>query len=52
MSDDSSRLTDDHEEAGEAEDGEKPLACVRYGLGKEILLYPDAVVVAYLEEHT
>ena len=52
MSDDSSRLTDDHEEAGEAEDGEKPLARVRYGLGKEILLYPDAVVVAYLEEHT
>ncbi|MFI5272659.1 MAG: hypothetical protein ACHQ4H_06460 [Ktedonobacterales bacterium] len=36
-----------------AEDGaeEAPLIRVRYGLGKELRLYPDAIVVAYLEAH-
>ena len=36
----------------ELDDGEKPLATVRYGLGKELQLYSDAVVIAHLEEHT
>ena len=39
--------TDEDEEGAE-----KPLASVRYGLGKELLLYPDTFVIAYLEEHT
>jgi len=64
MSDDSSHLADDtptpdepnnNNEPDEAEDverAEKPLARVRYGLGKELLLYPDSFVIAYLEEHT
>jgi hypothetical protein len=30
---------------------EEPLVRVRYGLGRELLLYPDAIVVAYLEAH-
>lgn len=45
-----SDATDDDED--EAEGTEKPLASVRYGLGKELLLYPDTFVIAYLEEHT
>ncbi len=28
-----------------------PLVRVRYGLGKELRLYPDAIVVAFLEAH-
>ena len=36
----------------ESDDTERPLASVRYGLGKELQLYPDAFVVAHLEEHT
>lgn len=36
----------DAEEAEEA-----PLVRVRYGLGKELRLYPDAIVVAFLEAH-
>lgn len=36
----------------ELDDGEKPLATVRYGLGKELQLYSDTVVIAHLEEHT
>ena len=40
------------EETEEADGVEKPLARVRYGLGKELLLYPDSFVIAYLEEHT
>lgn len=34
-----------------AEDEEQPLARVRYGLGKELWLYPDALVVLHREEH-
>jgi len=30
---------------------EEPLAQVRYGLGKELLLYPDAIVAVYREAH-
>lgn len=37
------------DEASESE--EEPLVRVRYGLGRELLLYPDAFVVAYLEAH-
>lgn len=36
----------------ELDGGEKPLATVRYGLGKEMQLFPEAVVIAHLEEHT
>lgn len=43
--------TEETEEEG-ADGAEKPLARVRYGLGKELLLYPDSFVIAYLEEHT
>ncbi len=32
-------------------DGPQPLARVRYGLGKELRLYPDAFVVLLREEH-
>jgi hypothetical protein len=32
-------------------ESEVPLARVRYGLGKEIRLYPDAIVVLLREEH-
>ena len=64
MSDDSSRqhdaapmpdepeFADEATDAAETEGAGKPLARVRYGLGKELLLYPDTFVVAYLEEHT
>ena len=45
-------------EAGEAgedgedgDDGGAPLVRVRYGLGKELRLYPEAIVVAFLEAH-
>jgi hypothetical protein len=31
--------------------GEEPLARVRYGLGKELRLYPDTFVIEHLEEH-
>lgn len=40
------------DEPGEPESGDKPLARVRYGLGKELQLYPDTFVIAHLEEHT
>lgn len=33
-----------------AEDGEEPLARVRYGLGKELQLFPDALMVVRREE--
>lgn len=33
------------------EEGPQPLARVRYGLGKELRLYPDAFVVLLREEH-
>src|SRR5258708_2838736 len=33
------------------EEEPQPLARVRYGLGKELLLYPDAFVVVHKEEH-
>lgn len=37
---------------GEApESEEEPLVRVRYGLGRELRLYPDAFVAAYLEAH-
>lgn len=49
MTDDSSSPTD---EMPMPEDAEKPLARVRYGLGKELQLFPDTFVVAHLEEHT
>ena len=55
MADDSSSLPDEAptpDEPDELADAERPLARVRYGLGKEVQLYPDALVVAYLEEHT
>jgi hypothetical protein len=34
----------------ESESGEQPLARVRYGLGKELLLYPDSFVLLRREE--
>lgn len=34
----------------DAEEEPQPLARVRYGLGKELLLYPDAFVVVHKEE--
>ncbi len=37
-------------EAAESETGEQPLARVRYGLGKELLLYPDSFVLLRREE--
>ncbi|HEU5348471.1 MAG TPA: hypothetical protein VFU63_07640 [Ktedonobacterales bacterium] len=67
MADDSSNQTDElpmpdeseelrepepPDEGSDAEDGEKSLVSVRYGLGKELQLYPDAFVIAHLEEHT
>jgi hypothetical protein len=36
---------------GHDADDETPLASVRYGLGKELRLYPDTFSVVYLEEH-
>lgn len=41
--------TEDVEDAEGAEDA--PLVRVRYGLGKELRLYPDSIVVAFLEAH-
>jgi hypothetical protein len=42
----------EHGAAEGAEDVEEtPLVRVRYGLGKELRLYPDAIVVALLEAH-
>ena len=58
MPDDSSSLTDEMplpdepDASDEPESGERPLARVRYGLGKELQLYPDSFNVALLEEHT
>lgn len=61
MTDDSSSSPDDMstldepeqpDEASEQDDAEKPLARVRYGLGKELQLFPNAFVIAHLEEHT
>ena len=55
MTDDSSSMTDEmpmSDEPDEPDDGERPLASVRYGLGKELQLYPDAFVITHLEEHT
>jgi hypothetical protein len=58
MANDSSRLTDEMpmpdepDTTNELDSGEKPLATVRYGLGKELQLYPDMFVIAHLEEHT
>ncbi len=58
MADDSSSLTDEAPTPDEPDapdqqgDVEKPLARVRYGLGKELQLYPDFFVVEHLEEHT
>jgi hypothetical protein len=55
MSDESSSLSDEMlmpDEPDEPDDGEKPLARVRYGLGKELQLYPDSFNVALLEEHS
>lgn len=63
MANDSSRMTDavptpDNEptpietDAGaDTAAGEGPLARVRYGLGKELQLFPELFVVALLEEH-
>lgn len=40
-----------HDAAGDAPDGEEqPLARVRYGLGKELQLYPESFVVVRREE--
>lgn len=53
MTDDTSSLADEMPLPDEADDGaDKPLASVRYGLGKELQLYPDAFVILHLEEHT
>jgi hypothetical protein len=58
MTDDSSIMADETptpekpDSIDEAEGAEGPIARVRYGLGKELQLYPDALVVALLEEHT
>lgn len=61
MADDSSSPTDDMptpnepdqlDKPDEQEGAEKPLARVRYGLGKELQLYPDTFVIEHLEEHT
>lgn len=57
MADDSSSLTDETPTPDGADEPdemgpEKPLARVRYGLGKELQLYPDSLVIAHLEEHT
>jgi hypothetical protein len=43
---------EDDETGGEAslEDDEQPLARVRYGLAKELRLYPDALVIMHREE--
>src|SRR5260370_41601560 len=41
---------DDGEEPGVLADEEQPLARVRYGLGKELRLFPDAFVVLLREE--
>jgi hypothetical protein len=53
--DDERALADDGadgggEEPGVLEDEEQPLARVRYGLGKELRLFPDAFVVLLREE--
>ncbi len=42
--------TADARYAGAEPDEEQPLARVRYGLGKELLLYPDSFVVLRREE--
>jgi hypothetical protein len=42
-------MNEDHSIQGEIE--EAPLARVRYGLGKELRLYPDAFSVLLREEH-
>jgi hypothetical protein len=57
MADDFSSLTNemptpDGPDGPDDTETEKPLARVRYGLGKELRLYPDALVIAHLEEHT
>lgn len=39
------------DESTEQDAEEAPLVRVRYGLGKELRLYPDAIVVALLEAH-
>lgn len=39
----------DHSAAAQAEE-DQPLARVRYGLGKELLLYPDSLVILRREE--
>lgn len=44
--------TGENDENDDSDETERPLASVRYGLGKELQLYRDAFVVAHLEEHT
>jgi hypothetical protein len=43
--------TGEADESGETGVTGEPLARVRYGLAKELRLYPDSLVVEYLEEH-
>jgi hypothetical protein len=41
---------DDAAEQAESDDGEQPLARVRYGLGKELQLFPESLVIVRREE--
>lgn len=43
--------TEDALDVAPDEEGPQPLARVRYGLGKELHLYPDAFIVLLREEH-
>ncbi|HEX8034771.1 MAG TPA: hypothetical protein VF510_13030 [Ktedonobacterales bacterium] len=49
--DESARYQDAGMPEGDSEEEPQPLARVRYGLGKELLLFPDTFVVVHKEEH-